>query len=104
MALYLVLGALVILCVILALIAWDTGQLLKWWQAIQATVQDRQVDAILIGLAGAATFIGSAIFSIIRNPGDWHAQSFGIGFGSLASGLGVLFKLRQRRRDDDENH
>ena len=63
-----------------------------------------RLDAVVIGLSGAATFLVSSILSTIQNPSTFNPESFGMGFGAMASGLGLLFKLRQRGRYDDENH
>jgi hypothetical protein len=52
-------------------------------------------DAILIGLGSSATFISMTIFSVVHNPSSWHPESFGVGFGSLATGLGALFFLKK---------
>jgi hypothetical protein len=35
------------------------------------------------------------IFSVVHNPSSWHPESFGVGFGSLATGLGALFFLKK---------
>ena len=98
-----VIGVLIILAVGFGIVAFEEGKIGALIQTLRTILADKQLDAIVIGLAGAATFIGSSISAIAQNPANWHPQSFGIGFGSLASGLGVLFKLRQRRHDDDEN-
>ena len=52
-------------------------------------------DAVLIGLFSSATFIFNSLFSVIQHSQDWHPESFGIGFGSLATGLGALFFLKK---------
>lgn len=96
-------GVFLLASLILVFLLFKSGVVKDWISWLNTKFANRQFDAILIGLLGAATFIGSAIFAIVRNPGNWHPQSFGIGFGSMASGLGVLFKLRQRREDNDES-
>lgn len=63
---------------------------LKHW------VSNTRLDAILVGLAGAATFVWSAVWSALHDPTGWHPQSYGIGFGAMATGLGLLFRLRQK--------
>ena len=82
----------------LAIIGWsislESGQLMRAVTQIRTALADRHLDAILIGLGGAGTFIGSAIAAVAQNPANWHPQAFGIGFGSLATGVGVLFRLR----------
>ena len=54
-----------------------------------------QTDAVVIGLSGAATFIFSSIYSVVHNPNNWHPESFGIGFASMATGIGALFFLKK---------
>ncbi|MHB1955009.1 MAG: hypothetical protein ACYCOU_14830 [Sulfobacillus sp.] len=87
---------------ICALIAWRSGAIIQMLAHIKSFVANKQMDAIIIGLLGALTFVGSSIAALIHNPSNWHPQAFGIGFGSLASGLGVLFKLRQQHGENDD--
>ena len=71
---------------------------LRW---LKSEVADRQLDAILIGLGGALTFLGSSIYSVAANVQNWHPLSFGEGFAAMVTGLGILFRLRQRGANDD---
>ena len=71
---------------------------LQW---LKSEVADRQLDAILIGLGGALTFLGSSIYSVAVSVHNWHPLSFGEGFAAMVTGLGILFRLRQRGANDD---
>jgi hypothetical protein len=93
-------GLLALLAGIMGLIAFETEGIKRIWALVSSALKNKQLDAIIIGLAGAATFIFSAIRSVASNPANWHPQAFGIGFGAMASGLGVLFKFRS----NGENH
>lgn len=62
----------------------------------------RDLDAILIGIGGAATYLASALLSVIQNPASWNPEGFGVGFGAMATGIGLLFRLRQHGDNDDD--
>lgn len=94
-------GLFAILAGIFGLIAFDTGAIKRMWTFISVALKDKQMDAIIIGLAGSGTFIASAIVTLVRG-GAWHPQAFGVGFGALASGLGILFKLRHVPSEEEE--
>ena len=86
-------GIFALLAAIFGLLAFDSGAIKRVWTFVSVALKDTQMDAIIIGLAGSGTFIASAIVTLVRG-GAWHPQAFGVGFGALASGLGILFKLR----------
>ena len=103
---YILFAILVILALwagIASLVAWKSGNIIKIINYIKVSLANKQLDAIFIGVSGALTFIGLSIFSTIKNPADWNARAYGIGFGSLAAGLGVLFKLRQHFRGSNDD-
>ena len=97
-----VLIASTVLAGIMAIIAFETKGIERVWAFVTSALKNKQLDAIVIGLAGAGTFIASALVTLVRG-GAWHPQAFGVGFGALASGLGILFKLRRVSPEEEQS-